>query len=68
MPANESLSRREAREILEIVLTLSRSHRGMRSQPYKAREHWENLLAAEGRVLKLLGKLSQPQSLGSPQG
>jgi len=64
---SELLSRDDARELLEIVLFLSRrmSLIELKNTPPKPPEHWQGLLGAEGRALKLLAKLSQPQSLGS---
>jgi hypothetical protein len=65
---SEPLSREEAAVIIKTALDVVNAQRRLRlCAPQNQERRWQALLSAEGRALKLLAKLSQPQSHGSPQ-
>jgi hypothetical protein len=62
------LSREEAAEILKTAINVVEAQKRLRlCAPQNQEKRWQALLSAEGRALKLLAKLSQPQNHGSPQ-
>jgi hypothetical protein len=64
---SEPLSRDEAREIVLMIIDLAECvRRGTKGHDWPM-EPERNPRSVEGRALKLLAKLSQPQSPGSPQ-
>lgn len=65
---SEPLSREEAASVIKTALDVVKAQIRLRmSSPQNQEKRWQALLSTEGRALKMLAKLSQPQSLGSPK-